>query len=288
MRAKRIWLNAGALVLAAVGGLWLALDRHVEGSATTAPSDPPGGARPLRTSVSALGRVQPKGGVVRVAGPSRASVVVSRVLVAEGDHVEAGATLAVLDDYPVHEANVQRLHADLEQAQPERKPWKGYLRGRLAPPPASAGKPVKPGDVDLRAVFAELDGARAELARSTVRSPVSGTVLKVHAQAGERVGPEGVVELGQTDEMHVMAEVYETDVPRVRVGQRAVVTSATLDGTLEGTVERIGRMVGKRDVVGIDPVDQIDARVVEVDVRLDDGKKVAALTNLQVEVAIRP
>ena len=47
-------------------------------------------------------------------------------------------------------------------------------------------------------------------------------------------------------------------------------------------------MVGRRQLIGIDPIDQVDARVIEVDVRLDDGRKLATLTNLQVEVAIRP
>ncbi len=53
-------------------------------------------------------------------------------------------------------------------------------------------------------------------------------------------------------------------------------------------VERIGRKIGKMDVLRVDPVAKTDARVVEVEIRLDDACRVTALTNLQVEVAITP
>ena len=55
-----------------------------------------------------------------------------------------------------------------------------------------------------------------------------------------------------------------------------------------GKVERIGMMIGKKDVLSTDPVADADARVVEVDIRLDDPALVAALTNLRVEVVFEP
>jgi HlyD family secretion protein len=57
---------------------------------------------------------------------------------------------------------------------------------------------------------------------------------------------------------------------------------------LEGTVARIGKQIGKKDVLNTDPAADTDARVVEVRIRLapESSKKVAALTNLQVEVKI--
>jgi len=53
-------------------------------------------------------------------------------------------------------------------------------------------------------------------------------------------------------------------------------------------VERIGFKIGKKDVLSTDPVADADARVVEVDIRLDEPKLVAALTNLRVEVIFEP
>ena len=57
---------------------------------------------------------------------------------------------------------------------------------------------------------------------------------------------------------------------------------------MTGTVEKIGLKVGRMDVLGMDPVAEADARVIEVDILLDDVDSVKALTNLQVEVEISP
>ena len=110
----------------------------------------------------------------------------------------------------------------------------------------------------------------------------------MHTRTGERVGPEGIVELGRTHEMYAIAEIYETDIGRIHVDQRATVTSPALRAPLQGTVERIGCKVGKMDVLSTDPAAKTDARVVEVEIRLDDGAAVANLTNLQVEVEVIP
>ena len=101
------------------------------------------------------------------------------------------------------------------------------------------------------------------------------------------MGPDGIAELGRTDQMYAVAEVYETDIGKVHVGQRATITSPALHGELLGTVERIGMKIGKRNVLDDDPAASTDARVVEVHIRLDDSGAVAGLTNLQVEVRIK-
>jgi HlyD family secretion protein len=111
-------------------------------------------------------------------------------------------------------------------------------------------------------------------------------VIAIAAREGERLGPEGLLELGETDRMYAVAEIYETDIARVRVGQRARIASAAFAKDLAGTVERVGLKVGKMDVLGTDPVAKTDARVIEVRIRLDEGHGVEALTNLQVEVEI--
>src|SRR5262249_30831279 len=135
---------------------------------------------------------------------------------------------------------------------------------------------------------AELEGARAKLDQSRVRAPISGQVLEVHAREGERVESDGIVELGDTAAMYAVAEVYETDIARVRLGQRARVSTPGLPSGLTGPVERIGLQIGKKDVLGTDPVADADARVVEVEVRLDDPAPAAGLTNLRVDVVFEP
>ena len=102
------------------------------------------------------------------------------------------------------------------------------------------------------------------------------------------ISDKGIVELGRTEQMYVSAEVYETDIYRVKLGQKATITSQGFPGQLQGTVEEIGLAIGKKDILGTDPVADVDARVVEVKVRLapDSSQKVANLTNLQVKVII--
>src|SRR5919202_1153159 len=153
---------------------------------------------------------------------------------------------------------------------------------------------VRPEDVQaakaaVESAIATKQKAQVDLNLSYVKAPVSGYILKVHSRQGERINAQdGIVELGRTDQMYAVAEVYETDIAKVRNGQRATVNSPVFAGTLEGTVARIGKQIGKKDVLNTDPAADTDARVVEVRIRLDpeSSKKVAALTNLQVEVKI--
>jgi HlyD family secretion protein len=84
--------------------------------------------------------------------------------------------------------------------------------------------------------------------------------------------------------MYAIAEVYETDIGRVRLNQRARIRSPAIAGELEGEVERVGLKIGKKDTLSTDPVADADARVVEVRIRLRDPEAAAGLTNLRVHV----
>ncbi|MBD2109959.1 efflux RND transporter periplasmic adaptor subunit [Nodosilinea sp. FACHB-13] len=132
--------------------------------------------------------------------------------------------------------------------------------------------------------------AEAQLARTIVRSPQAGQVLDVFAYPGEAVAPADgpILALGDTSQMVVVAEVYETDIGLVEVGQPATITSrnGAFSETLTGTVSEIGLQIAKNDVLDDDPAANADARVVEVRVQVDQSDAVAALTNLQVDVAI--
>lgn len=141
----------------------------------------------------------------------------------------------------------------------------------------------------IKAAEASLAMARAELATAEIRSPIDGRILKVCVRPGERIGNDGVMEIGDTSEMYAVAEVYEADLPRVEVGQSATVKLFTGAGEqLHGEVAEIGMIVGKKDVLANDPVADTDARVVEVRVRLkpEDARTVERLSNARVEVTI--
>jgi len=147
---------------------------------------------------------------------------------------------------------------------------------------------LKLAEAEVQAAAASVASAQAQLQAAEVRAPFDGKVLKINAQPGEEVGPKGVMELGRTDQMYVIAEVVESDVGRVQVGENATISSEALEGPLHGKVESIGLEVAKNDVVPTDPASLTDARVVEVQIRLDDSAKASRLVHGQVTAVIRP
>jgi HlyD family secretion protein len=142
--------------------------------------------------------------------------------------------------------------------------------------------------IEVDSAARNLELANASLDRTIIRAPSDGEILQIITQTGEAIGEEGILELGNTRQMYVVAEVYETDVGLVELGQKATITSrnGAFDETLTGTVERIGTQIFKNDVLDDDPAANADARVVEVRIRLDQSEPVARLTNLQVDVRI--
>ncbi|MCX8483407.1 MAG: hypothetical protein ORN50_07480, partial [Crocinitomicaceae bacterium] len=89
--------------------------------------------------------------------------------------------------------------------------------------------------------------------------------------------------------MYVIAEIYETDISKIKVGQLASISSMALPRKLTGTVEKIGVQIGKRNVVNNDPAINTDSRVAEVKIRLnsEDVNEAANLINLQVDVKVQ-
>jgi HlyD family secretion protein len=282
-----------------------------------------------RQAVSALGRLEPEHGIVRVSAPSTPEAILGAVLVElkveEGDDVEAGQLLAVTDTAAVLEALAResevglefaqrevetarsqateacvradvatreaerrtRLHAQGVAGEEEADSARGEAEARRASC-ASATTAVGLAETGVEVARARLARVEAELQRSYVRAPMAGRVLEISVRPGELIAEAGVLELGRVDRMYAIAEVYETDIRFVSVGQRAVVRSPALEQELGGTVKAIRQKVEKQDEVGTDPAARKDARIVEVAILLDDSGPAAGLTNLQVDVIIQP
>ncbi|MCL4820485.1 MAG: HlyD family efflux transporter periplasmic adaptor subunit [Vicinamibacteria bacterium] len=260
--------------------------------------------------VAARGRLEPRNGARRVAGPAEMVAVVARLDVEEGDALRRGQVIAVTDTFEVREAAVARLRAalasaeaaivrtraDAENARQEEERAGQLARQGVGPASEAerwqkrreaADAALAQAEADLGTAQASLKLAETERDRALVRSPIDGRVLKIHARQGERVTEHGIAELGETGVMYAVAEVYETDVPKVKAGQRAEVKSPALARPLAGVVERVGLKVGRLHAVGADPAARNDARAVEVKIRLDDSAAAAAFTDLEVEILIR-
>lgn len=153
---------------------------------------------------------------------------------------------------------------------------------------------VRPVDVqvaqaEVDSAIASVKQAQAELNLTYVRSPIDSKILKIYTRTGELVSNQGIADIGQTDQMYAVGEIYETDIGKVRLGQKAIVTSEAFSEKLQGEVTHIGLQVDKQNIFNVNPLSDTDNKVVEVKIRLADpadSRRVAGLTNLQVEVAI--
>src|SRR5207245_1503003 len=115
--------------------------------------------------------------------------------------------------------------------------------------------------VAVKSAEAQVRSAEAQLELTIIRAPIDGEILKILTYPGERIGDEPILKMGNTADMHVIAEVHETDVGFVRVGQRATISSEALNEPVQGTVEEVGQLIYKNDVLDLDPRADKDTRI---------------------------
>jgi HlyD family secretion protein len=162
---------------------------------------------------------------------------------------------------------------------------------------ANVDRIVEVRPVDLRSAEAEIAKAQAaarqaqaDLEMSYVRSPIAGEVFKIQTKPGEAPGSQGILEIAQNDQMMAVAEVYESDISKVKVGQIAEINSesGSFVGKIQGKVVQVGLQVAKKDVLKTDPAADVDSRVVEVKIAIDPAQSnlIRGLTYSKVEVKI--
>ena len=121
---------------------------------------------------------------------------------------------------------------------------------------------------------AQLNESEARLAKTVIRSPVTGVVLRKNRRAGESVseGPDApIVTVADDSAVRVRVDVDETDVGRVHEGQRAYVTADTYgDRKFWGRVVRVGKVLGPKNVYTDSPTEHVDTKILETLVELND------------------
>ncbi len=148
---------------------------------------------------------------------------------------------------------------------------------------------VRVADAEVQRAKAAVQKAQTDLAQTVITAPQAGEILEIYTHPGEKIADQGIVSLGQTQQMMAIAEVYQSDISRVQVGQTATLTSPVLEQPLQGTVERIDPLVQRQTIVNEDPAANIDAKVIEVRIQLDpeSSARVKNLTYLQVTATIQ-
>ncbi len=188
------------------------------------------------------------------------------------------------------ESNVQQAEAELNRLKNTQSPQLNGAQATLEKIEEVRPVDIEVAEQEVTRAIANLNKASADLAQTQVIATQGGTVLEILTREGETVTNQGIVEVGQIDWMYATAEVYESDIKRVKVGEKTIVTSDALPESLEGVVERIGSKVQQQEIIGTDPSSSIDSRVMEVQIRLDQASSQIArnFTNLQVTVEIQP
>ncbi|MFN6571717.1 ABC exporter membrane fusion protein [Dendronalium sp. ChiSLP03b] len=155
---------------------------------------------------------------------------------------------------------------------------------------------VKPTDIlvakaELNESLSQLQKAKVDLESTYVQAPVAGQILSVNAKVGEVVGSSGIVDIGQTQQMYVMSEVYESDIQYIKINQPAIIVSeyGGFTGEIKGVVDRIGLQIDQPGIVNDDPSAKADVRIVKVKIRLNpnDSERVRTLNKLQVRASIQ-
>ncbi|MFS8119835.1 MAG: efflux RND transporter periplasmic adaptor subunit, partial [Microcoleus sp.] len=200
---------------------------------------------------------------------------------------EAEANLARINSTGIQQLN--EAEANLDRIENS-----GSEQGKEAQATLEKIGEVRPVDIqvaqtEINSAIAQVKRAQTELNQAYIRTPNPGKILKIHTRPGEKISDDGIADVGETEQMVVVAEVYQTDISKIKVGQKAAVTSQAFSGELPGTVKEIGLKVSKQNVFSNQPGENLDSRVVEVKIHLNPeaSKQVSELTNLQVMVAIQ-
>lgn len=158
-------------------------------------------------------------------------------------------------------------------------------------------KEVRPEDVvtarnELRQSEAARERAKQEFDFATVRAPQDGRILKIFAWPGSKVGDDGLLEMADTSSMVVTAEVYQSDMGKLKIGQEATITADGFKGSVRAVLYKVLPQVQKQSTFAGTPGENMDQRVYEVKLRLlptpEQRKKLPFASNLQVNVVFDP
>jgi len=139
-------------------------------------------------------------------------------------------------------------------------------------------------DEDIASAKAQLENARAQLdssqavyAKTFMRAPFDGTILRKHHRTGESitnssVTPDPVFTMGDVGGLRIRVDVDETDVGRVANGQRVYCTAnAYGNQKFWGHVIRVAGQLGHKNVRTDEPNEKTDTKILETLVQLDPG-----------------
>lgn len=255
-------LVAGGVLLAAAASAYFFMGNNEEELVEVQTAEV--GLETIVQKVNATGRIQPKT-QVRMSADVSAKIIALHV--EEGESVTRGQLLVELDRER-YSAAVERAEANVRSAQANaklvlqnmNKAEKDYDRARdlvarqlesqAALDSADAAYQVEVARYeaaldDVEQSRASLKQARDDLSKTTIYSPMDGTISNLDKEEGEiaigsQFQEDMILIVADLGEMEAQVNVDENDIVNVQIGQEAAVeVDALLGQTLTGTVYEI-------------------------------------------------
>lgn len=214
---------------------------------------------------------------------STLAYLVERIYVEEGDAVNEGQILGLLDSEDLDiqllnaEASLRIAEINVASAEHNHEIFR-TLHGADAIPLND----LRQAEFALQSALAfrqqaqaQLDAVRAALDRSVIRSPISGTVTAVTAREGASgMGLLFVVE--DTDNLRIMTSFREYDLGRIETGMKVAISSdATGSAEYLGIINRINPAA-----ISAAPVVEFEAEVLVISA--DTGLRIGMNTRLNI------
>ncbi len=243
--------------------------------------------------VGALGRIEPRSRVIKIshnAGPDGARV--EQLLFQEADSVKAGEKLAILSEHVKKKAEIEAAKMRIKVFEAERDLEQTTLvfnkrehvrhqslelsyavsisladAKQLAFEQSAAN--LKRLSAEIARAQSELKVAQAELENTLIYAPITGTIMKIFTRPGERIGENGLLEMANLSQIDVVAEVYESELTQVKIGQQGCITAIGFKRSYNAQVRELGFLVRKNDLNDTDPLADRDNRIIEVRLTLE-------------------
>ncbi|UHS62066.1 efflux RND transporter periplasmic adaptor subunit [Agrobacterium vaccinii] len=104
---------------------------------------------------------------------------------------------------------------------------------------------VTVGEADIKVVDAQIEDIDLKLARTSVKTPVAGVVSAKNARVGAIASGSGnpLFTVIKDNAIELVADLSETDIQQVKIGQRAIITVAGGRNRIEGKVRIVSPTV---------------------------------------------
>ncbi|WP_394907420.1 efflux RND transporter periplasmic adaptor subunit [uncultured Mesonia sp.] len=167
------------------------------------------------------------------------SGILKTISVKEGDEVRAGQILARIDDGGLS-SQLAQIETQLSLAKTtferQERLWKQKIGSEIQFLEAKS---------NFESVQNSAKQLRAQLAKTIVRAPFSGTIDQVIADEGQVVNPgqNALFRLVNLDEMYITAEVPESYLGKINKGTEVQIQFAALDKSIAGSINQVANYI---------------------------------------------